>query len=228
MKSFLLFKNFIDCIDEEEDEEFLVELCRGLPTLLDNIGGPSQVGKLLRLFEHVVTQDEQNVRREAAKTLKAIIPKINISDILNDLMDLVNRLSHHDFVSQKLSAMAIISCMMSYVGSNQKATLCTLLKKFSNDPYPLVKKELAYYLKDFCTFLEEDFFVEIVSNILKEKSEFAKIPIFDCIVAMGGHKNISKIQDFVEKVLNILSNDECWRVRYTIAEKMHEVLINEK
>jgi hypothetical protein len=99
-----------------------------------------------------------------------------------------------------------------------------LLKKFSYDNSIVVKKELGLLLKDFCNNLDDDIYIEIVSNLIKEKNEFSRIPIFDCIVALSSHKSLSKLQDFIFSVVTNLSNDECWRVRYTIAERLHEVI----
>jgi hypothetical protein len=61
----LKIKQIKECIDEEEDEEFLVELSKTLPALLDNIGGASAGAcKMIKLFESIITQDDSNVRRE--------------------------------------------------------------------------------------------------------------------------------------------------------------------
>jgi len=83
---------------------------------------------------------------------------------------------------------------------------------------------LGYLLKDFITSLDEDFVNEILTNLIKEKNEFSRIPIFDSIVALQSHKSLSKLQDFICTVITNLSSDECWRVRYTVAEKIHEIL----
>jgi len=98
------------------------------------------------------------------------------------------------------------------------------LKKISNDDSTLVKKELAFLLKDFCTSLEDDFIVELITNVMEGKNEFAKIPIFDVIVALQDHKSLSKLQEFIYTLISNLSTDECWRVRYIVADKIHEVI----
>ncbi len=63
-------KNIItkECIDDEEDEEFLVELCKSLPAFLDNIGGQTHALKIIKIFEHIIIQDDTNVRREVSPT----------------------------------------------------------------------------------------------------------------------------------------------------------------
>ncbi len=98
------------------------------------------------------------------------------------------------------------------------------MKKFSNDHATIVKKELITLLKDFCISLEEDLLMEIMSNIIKEKNEFSRIPIFECIITLKEHKGLPKMQEFILNIINNLSNDDCWRVRYTVAERLHEVL----
>jgi hypothetical protein len=97
-----------------------------------------------------------------------------------------------------------------------------LLKRFSNDNTTVIKKELALLLKDFITSLDEDLLSEILNNLMKEKNEFSRIPIFDCVVALQ-NKTLNKSQDFLINIIDVLSKDECWRVRYTVAEKLHEV-----
>jgi len=65
---------------------------------------------------------------------------------------------------------------------------------------------------------------DIITNLIKEKNEFSRIPIFDVIVSLQNHKNVAKMNDFLFTAISNLSNDDCWRVRYTVSEKLHEVL----
>ncbi len=54
----------IECIDEEEDEEFLKVLSKSLTKFLDLIGGPDYVLKIIKIFDNIIVQDDYTVKKE--------------------------------------------------------------------------------------------------------------------------------------------------------------------
>ena len=54
------------------------------------------------------------------KTLKVLLTKIELKDIVDTLMEMISRLSIHDFNSQKLSALSIAACIIPNVNGKSK------------------------------------------------------------------------------------------------------------
>lgn len=46
----------------------------------------------------------------------------------------------------------------------------------------------------------------------------------DSIISLKNHPNLPKLQDFIITIVTKLFNDESWRVRLTVADKIHEIL----
>ena len=59
--------------------------------------------------------------------------------------------------------------------------------------------------------------------MLKEPNESIKISLIDTLLSLKNNKLLPKYQDLLSICLGALSKDESWRVRYALADKLHEV-----
>jgi serine/threonine-protein phosphatase 2A regulatory subunit A len=96
--------------------------------------------------------------------------------------------------------------------------------KFSKEESPLIKKEIASVLKEFVLFLEKEIFCSIFITFLKDTNDTIKIHLIDVIISLRYHKQFDSFQEFIADSILSLSIDESWRVRFTIADKINEVL----
>lgn len=88
----------------------------------------------------------------------------------------------------------------------------------------MVKKDLASTLKDLTLLIDDELFVYLVTNLQKDSNDSVRIPIMDALVALKSHPQVQKYTDFIIGSLVKLSTDESWRVRLTVADKIHEIL----
>jgi len=114
---------------EEEDDEYIIELCRSLSNMFDCIGGDSHVLNLINLLEKIMNIDENVIRNEvliqlinykAMKAIKNILSLAKISEISNELVEMIGKLSTHDNDNQKISAINIIPTVYSNLKPSQK------------------------------------------------------------------------------------------------------------
>jgi serine/threonine-protein phosphatase 2A regulatory subunit A len=96
--------------------------------------------------------------------------------------------------------------------------------KFVNEEGPMVKRELALCMKDLALFIDQEIFKTIVVTLLKDSNDAVRLHIIDSLVALKSHQNINNLQEFLIDGLKKLSEDESWRVRLTVADKLHEFL----
>ncbi len=100
------------------------------------------------------------------------------------------------------------------------------MKKFATEDTPLVKRELATCLKDLSLFIDEEIYLGIIETLIKDTNDTVRLPLMDAVVALKTHSALSKtqMQKFIENTITKLSTDESWRVRLTVADKIHEIL----
>jgi serine/threonine-protein phosphatase 2A regulatory subunit A len=95
------------------------------------------------------------------------------------------------------------------------------LTKFTNDENPAVKKDLSIILKELVSFISLDTYMDIINSFIIETNDIVRIPLMDNIIAM---KSIIKNVEVLPNIINKLASDESWRVRLTVADKLHELL----
>lgn len=96
--------------------------------------------------------------------------------------------------------------------------------KFSKEDSPVLKKEIASVLKDLAVYLEKEIFCSIFITFLKDSNDSIKIHLIDSIISLKFHKQIDTFQDFISDSIMSLSIDESWRVRFSVADKIQELL----
>ena len=72
--------------------------------------------------------------------------------------------------------------------------------------------------------IDDETFYKLIDTLIKDSNDTVRVPIMDSIVSLKSHPNLNKMQDYIITVINKLSTDESWRVRLTVADKLHEIL----
>ena len=79
-------------------------------------------------------------------------------------------------------------------------------------------------MKELSSIIDDELFAEIISILLKDTNDTVRIHIIDAIISLKSHPRLEQFSEFISNVILKLSNDESWRVRLTICDKIHEVL----
>jgi serine/threonine-protein phosphatase 2A regulatory subunit A len=129
-------------------------------------------------------------------------------------------------MNQRQSAINLIPAIYMFMSSNSKKLLIGFITKFATEDTPLVKRELATNLKDLSLFIDEEIYLGVIDMLIKDSNDTVRLPLMDAVVALKTHPSLSKVamQKFIETTITRLALDESWRVRLTVADKIHEVL----
>lgn len=79
-------------------------------------------------------------------------------------------------------------------------------------------------MKDLSNVIDDELFAELVSVLLKDPNDNVRIHIIDSIISLKSHPKLESFSDFIFNVLIKLGNDESWRVRLTVSDKISEIL----
>jgi serine/threonine-protein phosphatase 2A regulatory subunit A len=96
--------------------------------------------------------------------------------------------------------------------------------KFSKEESPVIKKEIASILKELGIYLDKEIFCSIFIEFLKDVNDSIKMHLIDSIISLKYHKQIDTFQEFIADSILSLSIDDSWRVRFSVADKIHELL----
>lgn len=105
-----------------------------------------------------------------------------------------------------------------------KIFIFSSLKKFSIQDYPSIKKELAANMKDLSNIIDDELFAELLSILLKDSNDSIRIHLIDAVISLKSHPRLEQFSEFISNVIVKLGNDESWRVRLTVGDKIYEVL----
>jgi serine/threonine-protein phosphatase 2A regulatory subunit A len=73
-------------------------------------------------------------------------------------------------------------------------------------------------------FFEIDFLCNLLQNLQKDKNDSIRIFIMDGIVSLKLNSEVEKSYTFISSFIIALAKDESWRVRLTVADKIHGLL----
>ena len=88
----------------------------------------------------------------------------------------------------------------------------------------MIRKELSFALKDFTMFFEIELLCNFILNLQKDTNDSIRIYLMDTIVSLKLNPDIERAYEFISNTIIALSNDESWRVRLTVADKVNEIL----
>ena len=71
--------------------------------------------------------------------------------------------------------------------------------------------------------MDDDNYMKIITIFLKDPNDNIRVNIVESLVILKSLKNVAKFNDFIINCFNSLVNDESWRIRYTFADKLHDV-----
>ena len=214
-----------NCINNEEEDEVLIELTKMLSNFFDCIGGIKYISEFLNLFEVILNIDEPNIKKEAINSLKILLEQIgDIKEIEKDLMEIINKFYNGEDINQKLNAIDLIILVYKGLNEDNKKTSLNYLENFSNSDNLIIKKELINEIKKISTYLNIEYIKKIMITMMTDDNESIKIDIINLIVSLKEHKNLEIIMDYIEEIIQKLSEDINVKVRLSIINNLTEIL----
>ena len=210
-------------IDEEEDD-ILIELAKALSNFLDCIGGKGYTSEIFSILETLLCVDEVNIRNEAINALKAIVKEIgNVSEIENQIIDMINRLGKSENENQKISSINIISFIYMSLNEKNKSICRELITAFSKDQLLNVKKELCASIQSLSVSLPVQQIKELIQVFMSDTSDNIKTSVVDIILSLSNHPSQSELIDFIITIITQLSKEEKWRIKLALGDKLCEL-----
>jgi serine/threonine-protein phosphatase 2A regulatory subunit A len=94
----------------------------------------------------------------------------------------------------------------------------------ANEECAIIRKEVSLNLKDFCSLFEIDLLCSYIQTLQKDSNDSVRIYLMEAIVSLKDNPELARVYEFISCTILALSKDESWRVRLTVADKIHEIL----
>ena len=79
---------------------------------------------------------------------------------------------------------------------------------------------------DLVNVIDEELYLKLLNQLLKETNDNIRGTIIEGLIALKLSKQLSKHYEFIFNILQTLSSDENWRIKYILADKINEVIKN--
>lgn len=209
---------------DDEDETLISEFLSIIPNIIPLQGNKSFTSKLLPLIELGLISYNSKVREEALAMYKVILKECISASKDYDVYEFVQKLSNQINQKYRVALLLVIPTVYRHLNSNQKTKISCFLKQFSDEGNEYIKKMLAINLKELSYFIPDDVFSVIITSLLKCTNDNIRIPLIGSIVSLKYHQNLNLFQNQIQKVVASVGTDESWRVRYTLASSVHDLL----
>jgi serine/threonine-protein phosphatase 2A regulatory subunit A len=79
-------------------------------------------------------------------------------------------------------------------------------------------------LNELCGYIEDHYYKDFICSCLVEPNDFIRIHIINSLIVVKNHPKPENFADFIENIVVKLGSDESWRVRFSLCEKIDELL----
>lgn len=179
--------------------------------------------KLLPLVELGLISSNLACRNEALISFQNMMNYcFTIKDY--DPYEFISKFTLNSSTNYKIAFILTLPIVINNISHNNKIKAINYFKIYSRDCNDTVRKVIVLNLKEYISFLNEEIISYIYNNFLEMENDFVKIYIIESILSYKNHPNVQDYLPLLYKVVLSLSVDVSWRVRYSIAENMNELL----
>ncbi len=87
-----------------------------------------------------------------------------------------------------------------------------------------LKRELMNFILLISHYLTQVYIEEIINISYIDKNEISKIGIMNILISLENHPNILQMNDYINNMIITLSNDQNYRVRMIVTDKINLIL----
>ena len=209
---------------DEEDETLISEAINVVAGSIYTFKNKNIISKLFPIVELGLISFNTKLREDSLNLYKTLLKECLQYEKDFDPYEFVTKLSNSISQKYRIGFLMIIPSVFRHLNSNQKGRVCSFLKQFSYEGTEYLKKLLAIYLKELAFCIQEDVFISISNILLENQNDNIRVPIINSIVGMKYNQNLNSYQSHIQKVVSIVGTDSSWRVRYTLAASVNELL----
>lgn len=211
----------------DDDDEVLIALAEQLGQGVSWVGGPAFVHTLFGPLEELCNVEEISVREKATNALRELAQDMSSEHVLRHLCALINRLAAHDWFTSRIAVCTLLSAALPKVEPEYKDDLLKTYVRLCGDDTPMVRRQAANVLGSIAEVLQGEVMLselfQIFDKLSKDEQDSVRILAVDNCIVLGKLNKSADWKDQIFPIMKTCAEDKSWRVRYMIADKVHQL-----
>ncbi|GME77468.1 unnamed protein product [Ambrosiozyma monospora] len=233
---------FLDNVVPDDEDEVVAIAAEELGKFVPYVGGPQYATLLIPILEKITACEEPIVREKAVDSLNFISESLSDEQIVHEFIPLISRLAKEKWFSLHIAAAGLFKSIIIRVSPDLRLDLIKLFSELIQDDSPMVRKSAASHLPGLIDLLAENFSTPstvgefhwdlitlMFNSLVKDNQDSVKFLSVDVLIAILKFlKKINEKQYTEELFASLISliDDMSWRVRYMVADRFEQLVIN--
>lgn len=210
----------------DDEDEVLFTIAEKLGELVSCVGGEEFAFCLLEPLELLSTVEESTVRDAAIKTIDAIVSVLPEDHLGRYYAPFVVRLASKDWFTSRISAASLFHVGYSKLVEQDKKSFQSNFLRLCSDDTPMVRRVAAQKLGQLAGQLrpaELNDFVTAFETLARDDQDSVRIQaIYTSIALAQALPSDARMHQVLPVILGAAA-DRAWRVRWALANHMHEI-----
>ncbi|CAN0276280.1 unnamed protein product [Phaeothamnion confervicola] len=198
-----------------------------LGKLVDEAGGPAHAIHLLSPLEQLAAVEEAAVRAAAVASCLAVAARLPPSALAEPYLAMVTALATRDWFTARMSACVLVAPIYARLPPSPPPPARALFTQLCRDDTPMVRRVAAANLGPLAAAAEPWAAVmdllPLFSALAEDDQDSVRLQTVDNCVAFSRAVPPPVCAQRVLPVLLETANDRSWRVRWSVANKLHDV-----
>jgi serine/threonine-protein phosphatase 2A regulatory subunit A len=210
---------YINELLEDENEEVLLAIASKLGELAKYVGESSNLGCLIPGLSTLCNNEETVVQEKAVNSLGLIAAQLPGKSIEEHFIPALESLASSTWQSARISSCSLFQVVLPYVDPLKHETLVDVFLKLGADEMHRVRKAAATNIGFIWTTCPTEKVYKLFQNFIQDDNESVRQMVL---------QNLRKIiadQDQITLVVKNYTKDKSWRVRYSLVEKLDEIIL---
>ncbi|CAM9191834.1 unnamed protein product [Ascophyllum nodosum] len=223
----------------DDDDEVLLCMAEQIGKLTANVGGKQHAYELLIPLEQLVAVEENTVREKALDSVQTVARCLSPEQLTSQLVPLLSRLTMKEWFTARMSACCLAAPTYALLpggvkaGADARAHVRELYKKLCTDDTPMSphfcpsSRVAAHNLGPLCKEVETEFIerdmLELFTVLSEDDQDSVRLQTVDNCTALASVLPAEGQTLHVLPVVMDSTKDKSWRVRWSVANKYHEL-----
>jgi len=212
----------------DDDDEVLIALAKQLPNGILWVGGPGFAHVLTGPLEELCSVEEVSVRDAAVLSLTKIVEQTPSEQVSRHFCGLVARMAAHDWFTSRISVCGIFASVIPRIDRVKQEELLKTYVRLCGDDTPMVRRQAANVLGNVAQAIGQGALLgevfQAFEQLSKDEQDSVRILAISNCVALGRLCNNAQWQEKFLLVVKACAEDKSWRVRYTMAASVQQLL----
>mmetsp|Transcript_31978 Transcript_31978/g.46064 ORF Transcript_31978/g.46064 Transcript_31978/m.46064 type:complete len:674 (-) Transcript_31978:2077-4098(-) len=218
-----------DSVDDED--EVIAVIAEKLGELSSCVGGNEYAYIILSPLEFLICGEDSVVREKAVVSIETVVSKLTEDQCTKMFIPFLNRLAGKDWFTSRAAAASLVHLTFTKVSDKMKLDLASLYLRLCSDETPTVRRTAAQNLVQFLKVAQNCDQSAVVASLLeafqafsRDEQDSIRIQVIPICKALS---QISTPDMRISQVLSVIlavSSDRSWRLRWALANRIHEII----